>query len=206
MLTFEDQYYSNKVELIVGVDEAGRGPLCGPVVAGACILPKGYKNEHINDSKQLSPKKREIVFKEIIKNSIAYGVGYVFPDVIDRVNIYEASRIAMIKAISNLHSKYDLVLTDAMPLKIPNMEVMPIIKGDAKCECIASGSIIAKVCRDHYMEAMAKKYPEYHLDKHKGYPTKEHLELLEKYGPIKGFYRFSYKPVKISLVKQLKIL
>lgn len=206
MLNFEEQYYSDKVKIIVGVDEAGRGPLCGPVVAGACILPKDYKNELINDSKKLTDKKREMVFKEIIKNSLAYGVGYVDAETIDRINIYEASKIAMMKAIKNLKIKYDLILTDAMPLKIPNVEVIPIIKGDAKCECIASGSIIAKVCRDHYMIAMSKKYPNYNLAKHKGYPTKEHIELLNKYGPIKGFYRFSYRPVKISLVKQLKIL
>jgi ribonuclease HII len=206
MLNFEEQYYSGEVEVIVGVDEAGRGPLCGPVVAGACILPKDYKNRLINDSKKLSEKKREELFKEIIKHSLAYGVGYVGPEIIDRINIYEASKIAMMKAIKNLNIKYDLVLTDAMPLKIPGVKVIPIIKGDAKCECIASGSIIAKVCRDHYMMAMSKKYPEYKLDKHKGYPTKEHLELLNLFGPIRGFYRYSYKPVKISLVKQLKIL
>jgi len=205
MLTFEDQYYSENIKFIVGVDEAGRGPLCGPVVAGACILPKDYKNELINDSKKLSLKKRELVFKDIIKHAIAYGIGYVDAETIDRVNIYEASRIAMIKAISNLNSKYQLILTDAMPIKIPNMEVIPIIKGDAKCECIAAGSILAKVCRDRYMDCMAKKYPNYHLDKNKGYPTKEHLELLNKYGPIKGFYRYTYGPVKVSVVKQLKL-
>ncbi|MFA6667012.1 MAG: ribonuclease HII [Bacilli bacterium] len=206
MLTYEKNFYSEKIKIIVGVDEAGRGPLCGPVVAGACILPMDYLDEDINDSKKLSAKKREIVFKRIVKNSISYGIGYVSPKVIDEVNIYEASRIAMIKAISNLRQKYDLILTDAMPIKLPNIEVIPIIKGDAKCECIAAGSILAKVCRDHYMEAMAKKYPEYKLEKNKGYPTKEHVELLNKYGPIKGFYRYTYNPVKIAYIKSLKII
>ena len=206
MLTFEEQYYNQKVKLIVGVDEAGRGPLCGPVVAGACILPKDYKNEEINDSKKLSSKKREKVFKEIIKNAIAYGVGFVDAETIDQINIYEASRIAMIKAISNLRVKYDLILSDAMPMNLPERKVIPIVKGDAKCECIAAGSIIAKVCRDHYMEIMDKKYPEYHLAKNKGYPTKEHIAALYKYGPIKGFYRYTYGPVKVAFVKQLKIL
>lgn len=206
MLTYEKNFYSEKIKIIVGVDEAGRGPLCGPVVAGACILPMDYLDEDINDSKKLSAKKREIVFKRIVKNSISYGIGYVSPKVIDEVNIYEASRIAMIKAISNLRQKYDLILTDAMPIKLPNIEVIPIIKGDAKCECIAAGSILAKVCRDYYMEAMAKKYPEYKLEKNKGYPTKEHVELLNKYGPIKGFYRYTYNPVKIAYIKSLKII
>src|SRR5574344_887413 len=205
MLTFEEQYYDEKTKLIVGVDEAGRGPLCGPVVAGACILPRDYKNENINDSKKLSEKQREKVFLEIIKNAIAYGVGYVDAPTVDKINIYEASRIAMIKAISNLRSKYDLILSDAMPMNLPERKVIPIIKGDAKCECIAAGSIIAKVCCDHYMKAMSKKYPYYHLEKNKGYPTKEHIELLKKYGPIKGFYRYSYGPVKIAYVKQLKL-
>src|SRR5574344_1795386 len=133
MLTFERNFYSEKIKVIVGVDEAGRGPLCGPVVAGACILPIDYLDDDINDSKKLSPKKREIVFKRIIKNSISYGIGFVSPEVIDEVNIYEASRIAMIKAIKNLRSKFDLVLTDAMPIKLPVIDVIPIIKGDAKC-------------------------------------------------------------------------
>jgi Ribonuclease HII len=205
MLDFEEQYYNENIKIIVGVDEAGRGPLCGPVVAGACILPRNYHNEDINDSKKLSAKVRERVFKEIIKNAIAYGVGYVDAKTIDEINIYEASRVAMIKAIRNLRVNYDLILTDAMPMNLPNMKVIPLIKGDAKCECIAAGSIIAKVCRDHYMNEMAKKYPMYHLDKNKGYPTKEHIEALKKYGPIKGFYRYSYGPVKVSYVKQLKL-
>lgn len=206
MLNYEENYRNENIKIIVGVDEAGRGPLCGPVVAGACVLPVNYSNELLNDSKKLSPKNRELVFLDLIKNSLAYGIGYVDAITIDKINIYEASKIAMIKAIANLRVKYDLVLTDAMPLKLPNVEVIPIIKGDAKCACIAAGSIFAKVCRDHYMIAMSKKYPNYHLEKNKGYPTREHIALLNKYGPIKSFYRFSYSPVQISFVKMLKIV
>jgi len=205
MLDYENNYYSDKIEFIVGCDEAGRGPLCGPVVAGAVILPKGYKNDLINDSKKLTDKKREIAFKQIIKDAVAYGLGFVDAETIDKINIYEASRIAMLKAIKNMNHRFDLVLSDCMPMKIPNIETIPLVKGDAKCMCIAAASILAKVCRDRYMEGMDRKYPQYNLKKHKGYPTKEHIELLEKYGPVKKFYRFTYGPVKKSLLKQLKL-
>src|SRR5574344_3021427 len=208
MLCQDKDFYNKGYNLIVGVDEAGRGSLCGPVVAGAVILPKNYYNEHINDSKKLTPKRREIAFKEILKNAICFGIGYVSAEEINKINIYEASRIAMIKAIKNISikQKFDLVISDDMPMKLPNIKVIPFIKGDAKFECVAAGSILAKVCRDHYMEAMAKKYPEYKLEKNKGYPTKEHVELVSKYGPIKGFYRYTYNPVKIAYIKSLKIL
>lgn len=205
MLDYEKNFYNDKIKIIVGVDEAGRGPICGPVVAGACILPPDFKSELINDSKKLNEKKRELAFKEIIKNSLAYGIGYVDSETIDKVNILEATKIAMLKAIKNLNMSFDLVLTDAVKLKIPNVEVIALIKGDAKCECIAAGSIIAKVCRDRYMKAMALKYPFFELEKNKGYPTKRHIELLNKYGPVKGFYRYSYAPVRIAMVKQLKL-
>lgn len=201
MLDFENKYYKNSINFICGCDEAGRGCLCGPVVAAAVILPKEYSNELINDSKQLTPKQRENLFLDIIKNALSYGVGYVDSVTIDKINIYEASRQAMIKAINNLNYKYDLVLTDAMPIHTLNKEVIPIIKGDAKCKCIAAASIIAKVCRDHYMLAMALKYPQFHFDKNKGYGTKVHLEALEKYGPIPNFHRFSYAPIKNQQLK-----
>ena len=207
MLCQDKDFYNKGYNLIVGVDEAGRGPLCGPVVAGAVILPKNYYNEHINDSKKLSPKQREIAFKEILKNAVCFGIGYVSAEEIDKINIYEASRIAMIKAIKNISIKqeFDLVISDDMPMKLPNIKVIPFIKGDAKFECVAAGSILAKVCRDHYMIAMSKKYPLYHFDKNKGYGTKEHMLALDKYGPIKGFHRYTYEPVRKSFVKQLKL-
>ena len=199
-LDFQEQYYSKKVKVIVGVDEAGRGPLAGPVVAAACILSRAYINKEINDSKQLSEKKREELFEIIKKDAIAYGVGIVSAEEIDTLNIYEATKKAMKEAINNLKVKFDLILTDAMPLKGFDVEVVPIIKGDAKAMPIAAASIIAKVTRDHMMEELGKKYPEYGFEVHKGYGTAKHMEALKKYGPIKGIHRFSYKPVaKVAL-------
>lgn len=194
-LDFQEQYYSKKVKVIVGVDEAGRGPLAGPVVAAACILSRAYINKEINDSKQLSEKKREELFETIKKDAIAYGVGIVSAEEIDKINIYEATKKAMKEALKNLKHKYDLILTDAMPLKGLGVEVIPIVKGDAKALPIAAASIIAKVTRDHMMDELAKKYPEYGFDAHKGYGTKKHMDALKKFGPIKGVHRYSYKPV-----------
>ena len=199
-LDFQEQFYSKSVKVIVGVDEAGRGPLAGPVVSAACILPRAYINKEINDSKQLSEKKREELFEIIKKDAIAYGVGIVSAEEIDTLNIYEATKKAMKEAINNLKVKFHLILTDAMPLKGFDVEVVPIIKGDAKVLPIAAASIIAKVTRDHMMDELAKKYPEYGFELHKGYGTAKHMEALKKYGPIKGVHRFSYKPVaKVAL-------
>ena len=204
MLNFEENYYTEKVNFIVGVDEAGRGPLCGPVVAACCILPRDYKNEHINDSKKLSEKKREIAYKEIIENALDYGIGIVDAKRIDEINIYEATKEAMHIAISKLKIPYDLILTDAMKLQKEKVEVIPLIKGDAKCECIAAASIIAKVTRDHILEEYDKKYPQYGFKSHKGYGTKKHIEAIKQYGIIKDFHRESYEPIK-SLIKNKKI-
>lgn len=202
MLDYEKEFYSEKIKVIVGVDEAGRGPLCGPVVAAACILKPDYKNEHINDSKKLTEKKRELAYKEIIENCISYGVGIVSSQRVDEINIYEATKEAMSIAISNLKIDYDLILTDAMPLKNQKVEVIPIIKGDAKCECIAAASIIAKVTRDHMLYEWDRKYPMYGFKNHKGYGTKKHIEAIKKYGIIKGFHRESYEPIKSLLEKK----
>lgn len=204
MLNFEENYYTDKIKIIVGVDEAGRGPLCGPVVAACCILPKEYKNEHINDSKKLSEKKREIAYKEIIENALDYGIGIVDTKRIDEINIYEATKEAMHIAISKLKISYDLILTDAMKLQNEKVEVIPLIKGDAKCECIAAASIIAKVTRDHILEEYDKKYPQYGFKSHKGYGTKKHIEAIKQYGIIKDFHRESYEPIK-SLIKNKQI-
>lgn len=204
MLNFEKNYYTEKVNFIVGVDEAGRGPLCGPVVAACCILPRDYKNEHINDSKKLSEKKREVAYKEIIENALDYGIGIVDAKRIDEINIYEATKEAMHIAISKLKISYDLILTDAMKLQNEKVEVIPLIKGDAKCECIAAASIIAKVTRDHILEEYDKKYPQYGFKSHKGYGTKKHIEAIKQYGIIKDFHRESYEPIK-SLIKNKQI-
>ena len=194
-LDYQEQFYSKKIKVIVGVDEAGRGPLAGPVVAAACILSRAYINKEINDSKQLSEKKREELFELIKKDAVAYGVGIVSAEEIDKINIYEATKKAMKEAINNLKIKFDLILTDAMPLKGFDVEVVPIIKGDGKALPIAAASIIAKVTRDHMMQELGKKYPEYGFEVHKGYGTKKHMDALKKYGPIKGVHRYSYKPV-----------
>ena len=205
MLKEENKYYSENIVFIAGCDEAGRGPLCGPVVAAACILPVDFNNELINDSKKLSEKKREEAYKIIIENAVSYGVGIVDSEEIDKINIYAASKKAMIIALSKLNSKIDLILTDAMPLTFKDIQVIDIIKGDAKSKNIAAASIIAKVTRDRMMEEYDKLYPQYDLKHNKGYGTKKHLEALSIYGPIKGFHRFSYTPVFEAYNKDLKL-
>jgi len=204
-LTYQEQFYSDKVKLIVGVDEAGRGPLAGPVVAAAVIFSRAYINKEINDSKQISEKKRKELFEIIKKDALAYGVGIVDAETIDRINIYEATKVAMKEAIKNLNHDYDLILTDAMKLENQKVEVIDIIKGDAKALPIAAASIIAKVTRDEMLNELGKQYPEYGFEVHKGYGTKKHLEALDKYGPIKKIHRFSYKPVYRSQMKQMNL-
>ena len=181
----------NSNELVMGIDEAGRGPLCGPLVVGSCVLPAGYENELINDSKKLSEKKRKQLFDVIKKDALYWNVKIVEPGIIDEINILEATRSAM----QELSGEYKVskVLTDAV--KIPNQLNIPIIKGDAKSISIAAASILAKVTRDNIMEELDKKYPEYEFKKHKGYPTKRHIELMNEYG-VFDIYRFSYSPVK----------
>lgn len=201
MLDFEKQYYSEKVKLIVGIDEAGRGPLCGPVVAACCILPPDYQNDLINDSKKLTEKKREVLFEKIKNDAIAYGIGIIGPEIIDKINIYEATKVAMLTALSNMKHDFDLVVTDAMPLSVSGKEVIPIIKGDAKCLNIAAASILAKVTRDHILEEYDSKFPEFNFKKHKGYCTKLHQEIINSIGILPGFYRFSYAPVRNAFEK-----
>lgn len=195
LLKYEKELYKNNISLIAGVDEAGRGPLCGPVVAAAVILPKNYKLDGLNDSKQLSEKKREEFFETLNKEALSIGVGIVSAQEIDELNILEASRKAMYIALDNLDITPEYILSDAMSLNDIDIPSRPIIHGDALSLSIAAASVIAKVTRDHIMYEMDKKYPMYNLKKHKGYPTKEHLELIRKYG-IMEEYRLSYKPVK----------
>jgi len=195
MLEYEKRLYESGYDLICGTDEAGRGPLVGPVVAGAVILPKNYVLEGLTDSKKLSEKKREQYFEIIKRDAIAYGIGIVDAKTIDEINIYAASRLAMQKAIENMMVKPDYVITDAMPIPNYFCEVLPITKGDAKSITIAAASVLAKVTRDHILYKMDEKYPQYELRKHKGYPTKRHLELLRLYGPTPD-YRFTYRPVR----------
>ena len=203
-LDYEQQYYSKDIEYIVGCDEAGRGCLLGPVVAGAVILPKDFKCDLINDSKQLSEKQREEAYLIIKENAIAWAVAEVSPEEIDQINILNASRKAMIMALEKLNHKIDMILTDAVKMQTP-LPFEAIIHGDAKAMCIAAASIMAKVTRDHICYELDKKYPEYQIAKHKGYGTKLHMELLKKYGPIKGLYRFSYAPIKEFTIEKIKL-
>jgi len=204
-LDFEKQFYEKGCKLIVGLDEAGRGCLLGPVVAGAAILPKDFYHPLINDSKQLSEKQREEAYKIIVDNAIAYGVGQCSPQEIDEMNILNASREAMMRALNQIKVNYDFILTDAMKLKNVSVDWLDVIHGDAKASCIAAASILAKVTRDHICYELDKKYPEYQIGKHKGYVTKEHMNILSKLGPIKDIYRYSYKPVKDCLIEKVTL-
>lgn len=192
----EKKLWDNGYENVAGTDEAGRGPLYGPVVAASVILPHDFVLEGLNDSKKLTEKKREEYYPIIMENALAVGVSIVSPEEIDEINIYEASRQGMLRAINSMNIKPDYIITDAMPLDgftdIPHEK---IIKGDAKSISIAAASVIAKVTRDRLMYEEDKKHPEYEFAKHKGYPTKKHIELLNKYGIIDG-YRRTYGPVK----------
>ena len=168
---------------ICGIDEAGRRPLCGPVVAAAVILPDEYNILYINDSKKLSETKREEVYKEIDKYAVAYGVGIVSPERIDEINILQATYEAMRTAIHKLSVTPDILLNDAVTIPMVDIKQVPIIKGDAKSQSIAAASIVAKVTRDHLMEEYDKLYPEYGFAKHKGYGTAAHIKAIKEYGP-----------------------
>ena len=190
---YEKELYKSGCKYIGGVDEVGRGPLIGSVVAACVILPFDFALEGLTDSKKLSEKKRDEFYKIIWDKAIAIGIGIVDEKVIDEVNIYEATKIAMKKAISDTNIKPDHVLIDAMPLDI-DVPTTSIIKGDAKSISIAAASVIAKVTRDKMMYELDKIYPMYGLASNKGYGTKKHIEAIKKYG-ITKYHRLSYKPV-----------
>lgn len=198
---YENELYDKGIKYIGGVDEVGRGPLIGPVVAACCVLPPNFVLEGLTDSKKLSEKKREEFYEYIKEHAIAYGVGIVSPEEIDEINIYEASKVAMIKAIKEVQSKIELehVLIDAMPLNL-DIKSTSIIKGDAKSISIAAASVIAKVTRDRIMIKLDSKYPKYGFKDHKGYSTKRHIEAINKYGLIEG-YRKTYGPVRDYIEK-----
>lgn len=182
-LLYENEALSNGYEIICGVDEAGRGPLAGPVYAAAVILPKGHIVEGVNDSKKLLEKKRELLFDKIIDECVCYSVGTASEKEIDEINILQATYLAMKRAVDGLEIVPQLALIDGN--RIPPLtasKAKAIVKGDAKSASIACASILAKVSRDRYMLEMAKKYPEYQFEKHKGYGTKLHYEMIEKYG------------------------
>lgn len=193
MKEFETELYNNGINFIAGIDEVGRGPLVGPVVTAAVILPKDFYDERINDSKKLTEKKRELLYDVIMENAISVGIGMSSPEVIDEINILNATKKAMIEAVNNLSIKPEHLLIDAVKLDI-DIPQTSIIKGDAKSESIAAASIIAKVTRDRMMVELDKKYPMYDFKHNKGYGTKKHIEALYEYGPIKE-HRKSFAPV-----------
>ncbi len=191
---YEKELLKKGITLIAGVDEVGRGPLVGPVVAACCILPEKFNLEGLTDSKKLNEKKRNYFYEEIKKQAISYGIGIIDEKKIDEVNIYEATKLAMIEAIKNMDIKPEHILIDAMPLEL-DIPTTSIIKGDLKSITISAASVLAKVTRDRMLLELDKKYPMYDFKNNKGYPTKKHLAALSKYGII-AEHRKSYGPVK----------
>ncbi len=196
LYAYEKELWEKGIDYVGGVDEVGRGPLIGPVVTACVVLPHDFVLEGLTDSKKLTEKKREQFYDYIMEHAVCVKIGMCSPERIDEINIYQASREAMIEAIEKVAKEIPLghVLVDAMPLDI-DIDTTSIIKGDAKSITIAAASVIAKVTRDRMMIELDHKYPMYGFGKHKGYPTKQHLEAIETYGLIEG-YRKTYGPVK----------
>ncbi len=180
--SYETEAHEKGYSVVCGVDEAGRGPLAGPVFAAAVILPENYSHEILNDSKKLSEKKRDLVYDDIIKDAVSYSVGIATEKEIDDINILNATFLAMKRAVDGLSVKPDLAYIDGNQYPKTGVTEVTIVKGDSKCMSVAAASIIAKVSRDRYMLKVAEEYPEYEFSKHKGYGTKLHYEMLEKYG------------------------
>lgn len=194
MLAYEKECYARGMELIAGVDEVGRGPLAGPVVAAAVILPKGCKISGLNDSKKIPKSKHKEIYEAVLQNAIAIGIGVKDNHVIDQVNIYEATKLAMMEAIGQLEPQPQHLLIDAMKLDLPISQTS-IIKGDANSLSIAAASIVAKVTRDQMMEEFDKEYPGYDFAKNAGYGTANHLAGLDQLG-VTPIHRRSFEPVK----------
>lgn len=197
MLSYEKALYENGVEFIAGIDEVGRGPLAGPVVAAAVILPKGCKIRYLNDSKKIPKSKHEAIYQEVMERAVAVGVGVKDAAVIDQVNIYEATKLAMLEALGQLSREPEHLLIDAMKLDTPIPQTS-IIKGDANSLSIAAASIVAKVTRDKMMADYAKEFSGYGFAKNAGYGTAEHLEGLNKLG-ITPIHRKTFEPIKSML-------
>ena len=197
---YENDLYNKGIKLIAGIDEVGRGPLIGPVVTAAVILPCDFYDERIMDSKKLSEKKRELLYDVIMENAISVGIGMSSNEVIDEINILEATKKAMLEAVSKLSVKPEFLLIDAVKLDI-DIPSLSIIKGDAKSQSIAAASIIAKVTRDRMLIELDKEHPEYDFKHNKGYGTKKHIEAIYKYG-ILDSHRKSFEPIK-SIIEKL---
>ena len=180
--SYEIEAHENGYNVVCGVDEAGRGPLAGPVFAAAVILPENYSHEILNDSKKLSEKKRDLVYDDIVRDAICWSVGIADEKEIDEINILNATFLAMKRAVDGLKIKPDLAYIDGNQYPKTGIKEITIVKGDSKCMSVAAASIIAKVSRDRFMLEIAEKYPEYQFSKHKGYGTKLHYEMIEKYG------------------------
>lgn len=195
--TIENALHEEGYAVVCGIDEAGRGPLCGPVFAAACILPDGLVLEGLNDSKKLTPKKRDKLFDLICENAIAYCIASASVEEIDELNILEADLLAMRRAIDGLSVKADFALIDGNIARGFQIPARAVIGGDAKSPSIAAASILAKVARDRDCIALDTEYPQYGIAKHKGYGTKQHMEALRTYGPSpihrKQFIRFLEK-------------
>ena len=194
MLAYEKELYAQGIDLIAGVDEVGRGPLAGPVVAAAVILPKACKIPGLNDSKKIPKSKHKAIYEAVLQNAIAIGIGVKDNHVIDQVNIYEATKLAMMEAIGQLEPQPQHLLIDAMKLDLPISQTS-IIKGDANSLSIAAASIVAKVTRDQMMEEFDREYPGYDFAQNAGYGTAKHLAGLDKLG-VTPIHRRSFEPVK----------
>lgn len=190
---YEKELIKKNIKYIGGVDEVGRGPLIGPVVAACVVLPLNYKLEGLTDSKKLSSKKREYFYNILMKDALGVGIGIIDEKTIDKVNIYEATKLAMKDAIAKCNCPLEHILIDAMPLKL-DIETTSIIKGDLKSLTISAASVVAKVTRDRMMIELDEKYPMYDLKHNMGYPTKKHLDAISKYG-ITKYHRLSFGPV-----------
>ena len=180
--SYENDAHNQGYTIVCGVDEAGRGPLAGPVFAGAVILPENYTHEILNDSKKLSEKKRDLVYDDIVRDAVAWSVGIATEQEIDDINILNATFLAMKRAVDGLNIKPDLAFIDGNRYANTGVKEVTIIKGDSKCMSVAAASVIAKVSRDRFMQEVDKQYPQYQFSKHKGYGTKLHYEMIEQFG------------------------
>lgn len=205
MMSYEKKAYRKGYKRVAGVDEAGRGPLAGPVVAAVCILPKKHRIPGVDDSKKLQPKVRQEIYQRLINDpTIQYGVGIIEHEEIDKYNIYQATILAMFQAIERLEMPPDCILVDGMQLTHPISDCIKIIKGDQLSQSIAAASIIAKETRDEIMRKYHEQWPQYGFNQHKGYATEQHLDAIEQYGPC-PIHRLSFDPIKSKLNPQLEL-